>query len=111
MSIDDRLAERVRDALVGHRPVEEKPMFGGLAFMVRGNMACAVVGGDLVVRMDPDDLAEALERPGSRMVDASGHALNGMLFIGKEGTRTRPRLMRWIKDAVAFAATIPVRRS
>jgi TfoX/Sxy family transcriptional regulator of competence genes len=111
MSFDDRLAERVREALVGHRPVEEKPMFGGLAFLVRGNMACAVVGDDLVVRMDPDDLAEALERPGSRRVDASGRPLNGMLFIGREGTRSRPRLARWIKDAVAFAATIPVRRS
>jgi hypothetical protein len=79
--------------------------------MVRGHMTCCVLGDDLMVRIDPDDLAEALERPGSRETASTSGPMKGMLFIGKEGTRTRPRLKRWVTDAAAFTATLPVRRS
>ena len=103
MSHDEDLTKRVREALSGVRPIEEKEMLGGLAFLVRGHMACAVVGNDLVVRMDKDDCARALERPGARPMPTA----NGMLLIGKAGTRARPRLQRWVWDSLAYVRTLP----
>jgi hypothetical protein len=110
VSHDEALAKRVREALAGWRPMEERPMDGGVAFIVRGRMTCAVLGGHLAVRMGADDFAEALTRPGARMLDPQGRPMNGMLFVGKPGTRTRSRLERWIRDAVAYSGTLPAKR-
>jgi hypothetical protein len=111
LSHHEGLADRVREVLARWRPLEERPMAGGLAFVVRGRLACAVLGDDLVVRMGADDVAEALTRPGARMVDVEGRSMPGMLFVGKSGTRTRSRLERWIRDAVAYSGTLPPPRT
>jgi TfoX/Sxy family transcriptional regulator of competence genes len=72
MAFDERLAERVRKR-VGTRPdVSEKKMFGGLAFLLNGNMCCGVHEGELIVRLDPDRAGEALAEPHTRVFDLSG---------------------------------------
>ena len=111
LSHNEDLARRVREALRGWRPLDERPMPGGVSFIVRERLTCAVLGDDLVVRMGADEYEEALTRPGARMHDPSGRPMPGMLFVGKAGTRTRSRLERWIRDAVAYSGTLPPPRT
>lgn len=111
MSFDERLAERVR-AVLGARPgLEEKRMFGGLAFLLRGHMACGVARDELMVRIGPDAYAAALKRAGARPMDFTGRPLKGMLFVGGTGLRTRAQLEHWIRLAVAFVESLPAKKT
>lgn len=104
MAYDEQLAARVRRELAG---ADEKRMFGGLAFMLHGHMCCGIVGQDLMVRVGPDRHERALARPHSRPMDFTGRPMNGMVFVGPEGTRTEASLRAWIGEAVEFARTLP----
>jgi TfoX/Sxy family transcriptional regulator of competence genes len=110
MSFDEQLAARVRTALGSRREINEISMFGGLAFMYRGHMVCGVVGDELMVRMKPKDCEEALTREGARPMDFTGRPMKGMLFVGKEGIRTRPRLERWVRDSLAYVSALEAKR-
>jgi hypothetical protein len=110
MAYDERLAGRIRRVLAGRRDVAEKRMFGGLAFLVGGKMACGVLGRDLVVRVGPDRHEAALARPGARPMDFTGRPLRGFIYVGPAGTRTAAALRRWIADGIAGAAAGPPKR-
>jgi hypothetical protein len=108
MAFDEQLAERVR-ALLGTRvDVDERKMFGGIAFLVGGNMCCGVNKDDLVVRLDPDDADELLgSEPGVRPMDITGRPMRGWLFVAPEATAEDADLERWVRRAEAFASGLP----
>jgi TfoX/Sxy family transcriptional regulator of competence genes len=111
MSFDEHLAERVRVALGSRNKLDEKRMFGGLAFFHRGYMACGIVGDELMVRVGPDNHAAALKRAGARPMDFTGRPMKGMVYVGAKGIRTAAQLKHWVTEAIAFADTLPARKS
>ena len=107
MAYDEALAERTRDVLGRRSDVDERKMFGGIAFLVAGNMACGVMGDDLMVRMAPAD-AETLEAaPGARRFDMGGRPMKGWLLVAPEVTADDGELERWVSRGEAFAASLP----
>ena len=106
MAYDEKLADRVRDVFETEDGVTERKMFGGLAFMVNGHMACGIVGDELMLRLGADGAERALERPHVRPMDFTGKPMTGMVFVGAEGLRGAA-LQRWIGKAVGFVGTLP----
>lgn len=106
MAYDETLADRVRDVLDEEDGVTERKMFGGLAFIVRGHMACGIVGDDLMLRLGADAAEQALERPQVRPMDFTGRPMAGMVFVGAEGLRGAA-LRRWVDKAVGFVESLP----
>ena len=107
MAYDEKLAERMREVFAGERGVEEKRMFGGLAFMHRGSMCCGIVGKDLMVRVGPEAFAQALERPHARPMDFTGKPSKGMVYVAPAGIRTQRELASWIERGLAFTRAQP----
>ncbi len=107
MAFDEELAQRVRRALDGRVDVEEKRMFGGLAFMVRGHMTCGVVGSTLMVRVDAGDEPRLLAERHVRPMDFTGRPLKGFLYVDPPGTASAPALRKWVGRAVAFTESKP----
>jgi hypothetical protein len=105
MAYSEELADRVRAALDGRTDVAEKTMFGGVAFMVAGSMACGIVGNDLMARVGPDRYDEALARPHARLMDFTGRPLRGFVLVGAAGIQTAAALTKWVEETVAFATS------
>ena len=82
-------------------------MFGGLCFMLNGNMCCGVVGGDLMLRVGPDRHAECLAHPHAREMDFTGKALKGFIFVGPQGQESDAELAGWVQLAADFALGLP----
>jgi hypothetical protein len=89
MAYDEGLAQRLRDILVDQPDLVEKKMFGGIAFMLQGNMACGVNKEDLIVRLDPTQYEAALTRPNARPFNLTGRAMKGWVMVGPEGYQGR----------------------
>jgi TfoX/Sxy family transcriptional regulator of competence genes len=106
MAYDQELAGRIRVVLADRPGVEEKKMFGGLTFMLNGNMCCGVLNDDLVVRVGPDQYEEALGLPHARPMDFTGRPLNGMLSVGPEGYQNEATLESWVARAVNHALSL-----
>lgn len=109
MAFSDRLADRVRDALVaevGPSDLSERKMFGGLCFMLGGNMCCGIVGDELMVRVGPDAYEEALARRYAREMDLTGKPLTGMVYVAPDGLRGSA-LKAWVRRGAAFAGSLP----
>lgn len=104
MACDEGLAERVRE-VVG--PCVERAMFGGLAFLRDGHMACGVLGDELVVRVGPDAYDEALGLPHVRPMDFTGKPLRGYVYVAAEGLASDAALAAWVARGTAFVATLP----
>ncbi len=107
MAYDENLARRVREVLKRRRGISEKKMFGGLAFMVNGHMACGVIGEDLMVRVGPDAYDAALKRAGARPMDFTGRPMRGMVYVAPQGHRRKPSLEAWVKQGLSFARSLP----
>ncbi len=108
MAYDEDLADRLRAALQHQDGVEEKPMFGGLAFLVAGHMAVAASGqGGLMVRCDPDRTTELLEQPGAATFEMRGRAMKGWLRVDIEAVSDDADLQRWVDVGVGYVATLP----
>ncbi len=108
MAYDRTLAERVREQLAGAEGLTEKAMFGGLAFLLGGNMAvCVASGGGLMVRVGSDGLADALARPNARPFDMAGRPMKGWVLVESEGLRTKRQLGPWVQRGVRFARSLP----
>jgi hypothetical protein len=110
MAYDEALAARIRRSLADRDDVEEKHMFGGVAFMVGGHMAVGVVGDTLMTRVGPDDYARLLDEAHVREMDFTGRPLKGFLYVEPEGIATAAPLRRWVGRGVAFAAALPPKR-
>ena len=107
MPYDEKLAERVRGVLGHHRGVTEKKMFGGLCFLVNGNMACGVQKENLVVRVGHEHYERALSKPGVRPMDFTGRALKGLVYVSPPGCRTTASLKTWVELGARFARSLP----
>jgi TfoX/Sxy family transcriptional regulator of competence genes len=107
MAYDEHLAERIRDALGGRDNVTERKMFGGIAFMVGGNMAVGVIRDDLMVRIGPDAHDDALGQPHVRIMDFAGKPMKGMIYVGPGGVASDRDLARWVDAGADFAASLP----
>ena len=105
MPYSEALADRIRTALDGRDDVVEKKMFGGIAFMVRGSMACGILGEALMVRVGADQFEVALARPHARVMDFTGRPMSGFVMVEAPGIRTAAALQRWVDETVAFATS------
>ena len=106
MAYDEHLAERARELL--DRPdVDERKMFGGIGFLVAGNMSVGVIGEDLIVRVDPDEAEALLAEPGARPFDFTGRPMKGWLFVAPDATAEDEDLERWVRRGEEFAASLP----
>jgi TfoX/Sxy family transcriptional regulator of competence genes len=111
MAFDEGLAQRVREALEEREDVTERRMFGGIAFMLAGNMCVGVVGDDLMVRVGPDTHAEALAQPEAREMDFTGRPMKGLVYVDGARLDSDTRLADWVRRGVAFAGSLPPKRA
>ena len=102
MAYNEKIAARVRERLADQPNLEEKEMFGGIAFMVNGKMCAGVVKDDMMCRIDPDKHDEALEQPGCRPMDFTGRPMKGWVFIDEHGMKDKKDLDYWIGLALEF---------
>lgn len=107
MAYDEALAERVRDALAPRADLSERKMFGGIAFMLGGNMAVGVIGEELMVRLDPSDAERALGESHVRPMDFTGRPMKGIVFVGPKATASDASLGEWVDAGADFAASLP----
>jgi TfoX/Sxy family transcriptional regulator of competence genes len=108
MAYDEDLANRIRELVADTPGVAEKKMFGGLAFLVGGNMAVAASGqGGLMVRIDPGETDHLLRKPHARPFEMRGRPMDGWLRVDAEGVRTKRQLEPWVKRGVAYARSLP----
>jgi hypothetical protein len=107
MPYDEGLAQRVREELSARPDLSEKKMFGGLCFMLGGNMCCGIVGDELMLRVGPDAYDSVLARMHAREMDFTGRSLRGMVYVGVAGLEEDEGLAGWLQPAVAFAGSLP----
>ena len=107
MAYDEALAARIRSALAGEPNVTEKKMFGGVAFMLDGNMACGVTGDEIMVRVGPDDHEDALSRPHARPMDFTGRSMRGLVYVARPGFQSDEDLAAWVEAGASFARSLP----
>jgi TfoX/Sxy family transcriptional regulator of competence genes len=108
MAYDEDLAHRIRELLAGEDGVSEMSMFGGLAFLLAGNMAVAASGeGGLLARVGLDAAEQAIGRPHVRPMEMRARPMHGWVRVGADGVRSKRQLQSWVRPAVAFARTLP----
>ena len=107
MAHDEGLAQRIREALGELPGLVEKKMFGGVGFMVQGNMACGVNKDDLIVRVGAEQYAEALAKPHTRPFDMTGRPMKGWVMVASDGYESDDALKNWVQQGVDFALSLP----
>ena len=107
MVYDETLAERVRGSLAGRSGIDERRMFGGLAFMLDGNMCCCVTEHGLMDRVGRDGYDDALAKPHARVMDLTGRPMRGWVLVELEGLASDASLAQWVTQGAEFAATLP----
>ena len=109
MAFDESLVVRIRDALARKKGVEEKKMFGGVGFLLQGNMLVGVWKDALIVRLGPDNYDAALLEPHVKEFDITGRAMKGWVLVGPEGVEDDEQLTDWIGRAVKFVGKLPAK--
>ena len=106
MAYNLKLAERIRDQLDG-MPYVEKKMFGGVGYLLHGNMACGVVKDELIVRIDPQEQPALLKKPHVKLFDMTGRPMKGWLVVEPDGIKTAKQLGTWVSLGIEFSLTLP----
>ena len=109
MAYDEGLSQRIRELLADQPGIDEKKMFGGLAFMVNGNMSVGVTSSDLMVRVGPDNYDTALKEPHARPMDFTGKPLRGFVYVDTKGYESDAGLAKWVNKGVDFALSLPAK--
>ncbi len=109
MTFDARLADRVRRATEEEPGIGEKHMFGGLCFLVRGNLCCGIDGDDLFVRTSPEAGAALLRRKHASVFAPNGRPMRGWVKVGRAGLRDARALRSWLRPALEFARSLPAK--
>lgn len=110
MAYDEELAARIR-GLVGEEPgLTEQRMFGGLSFLIGGNMAAASGQGGLLVRVDPEESDGLVATTGARVMEMRGRSMRGWLRVDADDVRTDAELARWVERGTAYARSLPAKR-
>jgi TfoX/Sxy family transcriptional regulator of competence genes len=110
MAYDEVLAERIRDLVEGEPGLTERKMFGGLAFLIGGNMAVAASGqGGVLVRVDPAESAALVATTNADLMEMRGRQMPGWLRVHREDVRTGPELARWVELGTSYARSLPAK--
>ena len=109
MAYDESLAERMRAALEGTQGVSEKKMFGGLAFLLNGNMCCGVSKDEMMLRLGAEGAEAALSEKYTRPMDFTGKPLKSMVYVQKPGFADDADLGAWVARAAAFTGSLPAK--
>lgn len=107
MAYDEGLAERVRQLLDESAGLVEKKMFGGVGFLLQGNMACGVHKDYLIVRISPESQEAALRQPNVRVFDLTGRPMSGWILVEKEGVAEEEALRYWVQRGIDYARSLP----
>lgn len=113
MAYDERVAGRLRAAVLRARPaepVDERKMFGGVALLLGGSMACGVIGDELVVRVAPQAADAALRRPHARPMDFTGKPMRGFVYVAPAGFEAEAELDAWVATGLAGARAAPAKK-
>jgi TfoX/Sxy family transcriptional regulator of competence genes len=111
VSYDEDLAARIRELVRGESDLTEQKMFGGIAFLIGGNMAVSASGqGGLMVRVDPAASGELVATTPARLMEMRGRPMRGWLRVDTEHVRTEPELAKWVALGTAYARSLPAKR-
>ena len=112
MAYDEDLANRIRELLGGGSDLTEKKMFGGLAFLIGGNMAVAASGqGGVLVRVDPEESDTLVATTNARLMEMRGRSMRGWLRVDPEDLRTKRQLAQWVERGTTYARSLPAKTS
>jgi hypothetical protein len=106
VAYDQDLADRVRQFVSLREDVSERQMFGGIAWMIAGNMACGVIGDELIVRVAREEYDQALSEPDTRQFDFTGRPMRGFVCVTAEGTASDEELAGWVDAGAGYAASL-----
>jgi len=109
MAFDAKLADRIRKRLGKRAGLTEKQMFGGIAFLLNGNMCCGVHKDEMIVRLAPEDTDKALASPGVHLFDLTGRPMKGWILVQPKGLATAATLGKWVGVAAKYAASLPAK--
>ena len=109
MAYDESVAQRIRDAVARQEGVSERKMFGGLCFMVNGNMFAGVMGNELMLRVGAERFDEALAQPFARPMDFTNRPMVGMVYVAPGGFESKDALSGWLGRALDFAGAMPAK--
>jgi TfoX/Sxy family transcriptional regulator of competence genes len=108
VAYDEDLADRIRELLGGETDLTEKKMFGGLAFLIGGNMAVAASGqGGVLVRVDPEESETLVATTNARLMEMRGRGMRGWLRVGPDDVRTKRQLKKWVGLGAKYARSLP----
>jgi len=111
VAYDEELADRIRELVGGESDLTEKKMFGGLAFLIGGNMAVAASGqGGVLVRVDPEQSDALLATSNARLMEMRGRQMRGWLRVDPEDVRTKRQLAKWVELGTEYARSLPAKR-
>jgi len=109
MPYDKKLADRIRKSLSKQPKLTEREMFGGIGFMLRGNMACGVIGDEMMVRIAKEETKATLKEPGTRIFDFQGRPSQGWIMVNPSVLATPAGLRAWVKRGVEYALSLPAK--
>ena len=111
MAYDEQLAARIRELVAGEAGLAEQKMFGGLAFLIGGNMAVAASGqGGVLVRVDPAESDALVATTNARLMEMRGRSMQGWLRVDAEDVRTKRQLAKWVELGATYARALPAKR-
>jgi hypothetical protein len=111
MTFDEDLAHRIREIVSTEEGLTEQRMFGGLAFLIAGNMAVSASGqGGLLLRVEPAETGDLAAKPHASVAVMRGREMQGWLRVDAEGARTKAQLSQWVNRGVAYARSLPPKR-
>jgi len=102
MPINEKLADRIRESLIGAGKIEEKKMFSGLCFMLKGKMCVCVSGDEMMCRINPEEYENALEKTGCRPMIHGGRKMNGYVYVDETGYKSKKDFDYWINLCISF---------
>jgi len=107
MPYDKGLAQRVRELLEEEPGFDEKKMFGGICFLLFGNMVCGIINDDLIVRIGADNYEKALKLPGTKKFDLTGKPMKGWVMVLAKALESDETLSDWVQKAVTYVRSLP----
>jgi len=110
MAYDEGAAQRIREILEDIQGITERKMFGGIAFMLYGNMCCGVLKEDLVLRLGEEGSNQALKEKHVRNMDFTGRPMKSMVYVSPEGYDDDDDLKKWVTRSVEFAQSLPKKK-
>jgi len=110
MAFDIQLADRIRKTLAKQKGLAEKKMFGGIGFLLNGNMCCGVIGAEMVLRLDPEQTEKALSHKYTRIFDFSGRPMKGWIYVGGKAIEKGNDLKHWLRIGTKYASSLPPKK-